>query len=60
MAFAFWISPLCSRADLEQLFVWFGTDDRLYLTMLNHNNRSITIDERNPNRKAVLEAPMKT
>ena len=34
--------------------------DSLYFTMLNHNKRSITIDARNPQGKAVLEALMKT
>src|ERR1700760_3401921 len=34
--------------------------DSLYFTMLNHNKRSITIDGRNPQGKAVLEALIKT
>jgi len=34
--------------------------DSLYFTMLNHNKRSITIDGRNPEGKAVLEALVKT
>ena len=34
--------------------------DSLYFTMLNHNKRSITIDGRNPQGKAVLEALVKT
>ena len=34
--------------------------DSLYFTMLNHNKRSITIDARNPQGKAVIEALMKT
>jgi formyl-CoA transferase len=34
--------------------------DSLYFTMLNHNKRSITIDARNPQGKAVLEALVKT
>ncbi|MBN8874962.1 MAG: formyl-CoA transferase [Rhodospirillales bacterium] len=34
--------------------------DSLYFTMLNHNKRSITIDARDPNGKAVLEALVKT
>src|SRR5438552_8004827 len=33
--------------------------DSLYFTMLNHNKRSITIDTKNPNGKAVLEALVK-
>ena len=33
--------------------------DSLYFTMLNHNKRSITIDGRNPQGKAVLEALVK-
>jgi formyl-CoA transferase len=33
--------------------------DSLYFTMLNHNKRSITIDARNPQGKAVLEALVK-
>ena len=33
--------------------------DSLYFTMLNHNKRSITIDGRNPDGKAVLEALVK-
>src|SRR5215467_10480320 len=34
--------------------------DSLYFTMLNHNKRSITVDGRNPQGKAVLEALVKT
>src|SRR5499427_4449142 len=34
--------------------------DSLYFTMLNHNKRSITIDARNPQGKAVLEALVKS
>src|SRR5580700_6088629 len=34
--------------------------DSLYFTMLNHNKRSITIDARNPDGKAVLEELVKT
>ena len=34
--------------------------DSLYFTMLNHNKRSITIDGRNPQGKAVLEALVKS
>ena len=34
--------------------------DSLYFTMLNHNKRSITIDGRNPQGKAVLEALVRT
>ena len=34
--------------------------DSLYFTMLNHNKRSITIDGRNPQGKAVLESLVKT
>src|SRR5271170_7327202 len=34
--------------------------DSLYFTMLNHNKRSITIDGRNPEGKAVLESLVKT
>src|SRR5262252_1683492 len=34
--------------------------DSLYFTMLNHNKRSITIDARNPQGKAVLEALVQT
>src|SRR5580698_6936877 len=34
--------------------------DSLYFTMLNHNKRSITIDARNPQGKAVIEALIKT
>jgi formyl-CoA transferase len=34
--------------------------DSLYFTMLNHNKRSITIDARNPDGKAVLEALVKS
>ena len=34
--------------------------DSLYFTMLNHNKRSITIDGRNPQGKAVIEALVKT
>src|SRR3954465_5195478 len=34
--------------------------DSLYFTMLNHNKRSITIDGRNPQGKAVLEELVKT
>src|SRR6201986_1531306 len=34
--------------------------DSLYFTMLNHNKRSITIDGRNPQGKAVLDGLVKT
>src|ERR1700675_4688717 len=34
--------------------------DSLYFTMLNHNKRSITVDGRNPQVKAVLEALVQT
>src|SRR5487761_1543258 len=33
--------------------------DSLYFTMLNHNNRSITIDNKNPKGKELLESLIK-